>query len=374
MRIGFNALCAENRSGTGRYASQLLPALAEFDTRNTYVALLRRDSPLRERLASMPNVELHPVSADDALRRVLFERTRLGAWIEARRIDLFHGPAFVTPARCSVPCVVTIHDLVFHLFPESVSWSRRFYYRRAISRSIHRAARILCDSANTARDLREHFAVEPERIVEAPLGVERRFFDAPSAAENRRVRDTYALPERFLLTVGTIEPRKNLPVLLRAYARLRARRSDTPGLVVVGRQGWGMRDPRRMARDLGIEPETHFPGFVADADLPALYHLADVFVCVSLYEGFGLPVLEAMAAGTPVVAADNSSFPQVAGEAAWRVDARDSDRIAQALEHVLANPEDARHRAEDARRRAETFTWRATAEKTLDAYEAAVSA
>ena len=103
MRIGFNALSAENRSGTGRYASQLLPALAALDARNTYVVLLRRDSPLREQLASRPNVELHPVAAGGPLRRLLFEGTRLAAWVAAQRIDLFHGPAFVTPARCSVP-------------------------------------------------------------------------------------------------------------------------------------------------------------------------------------------------------------------------------------------------------------------------------
>jgi len=199
------------------------------------------------------------------------------------------------------------------------------------------------------------------------------------------------LPERFLLTIGTLEPRKNLPRLLEAYAQLLQTFPKTPCLVAAGRTGWGTRGLQGLIRAFRLAGRVHLPGFVAEDDLPALYRLADLFVSVSLYEGFGLPVLEAMACGTPVVAAGNSaipevvrsagfslsgvvaaansSFPEVVGDTALLTDAGDPDRIAQTLREALTNPDVARRRAEQAQRRAQTFTWEETAEKTRAAYE-----
>jgi glycosyltransferase involved in cell wall biosynthesis len=370
MRIAVNAICADNRSGTGRYATELLRALAEVDRENTYVVCVRSDSRLIELLRSYGNFELHPVARGGPLSRQVFERFRLRRWIASRKADLFHGPAFVIPSRCPAPAVVTVHDLVFHLFPETAPLSRRWYYRTAIPRSIREAAMILADSESTARDLREHFGVEPARIAAVPLGVAARFFAVPDVARVQRVKARYGLPDRFILTVGTLEPRKNLSTLLRAYARLTQDDVETPDLVIAGRTGWSIGGLRKQVARARLERRVVFTGFLDDADLPAIYRLAEIFVCVSLYEGFGLPVLEAMTCGIPVVASNGSSLPEVVGDTGWMVEPRDPVDIGRALREILADPQAARGRAERARRRAETFSWRAAAEKTLSVYRA----
>ena len=373
MRIGFNAICAENRSGTGRYATQLLLALAAIDSSNTYFVCVREDSPLVGLLKNQENFHVENIAPSGVVRQQWFERFRLREWILCHDLDLFHGPAFVIPARCPVPSVVTIHDLVFHLFPETVSLSRRWHYRASIPRSIREASCILADSESTARDLRKHFGVEKKKIATVPLGVDERFFQVSDEAARHRVRECYQLPERFVLTVGTLEPRKNLPTLLRAYARLRESVPATPDLVVMGRTGWKVAGIRRQLRESGLADHVHLPGFARDKDLPPLYQMADLFVCASVYEGFGLPVLEAMASGVPVVASDNSSLPEVVGETGWLTRADDAEAIARTLREVLNESDYAQKRAALSRERARTFSWRSTAEKTLAAYASLAS-
>ncbi|MBN1866445.1 glycosyltransferase family 4 protein [Candidatus Sumerlaeota bacterium] len=373
MKVAINAICAENQSGTGRYATELLAALAEVDRTNTYVVCARRSSPLVSRLKEHPNFEVDAVAPDDLPRRHLFERLELLAWIDSHHVDLFHGPAFVVPARCRVPSVVTIHDLVFKLFPRTVPISRRYYYRTAIPRSIQAASRILADSRCTARDLAERMGAEPARISVVPLGVGLRFFAEPETQQAYWARTRLHLPDRYWITVGTLEPRKNLSRLLKAYSLLSARRSAPP-LVIVGRKGWGVSGLERQVSRLGLRDRVRFVGFVSDGELPILYRLASGFVCVSLYEGFGLPVLEAMAAGVPVVASDSSSIPEVTGNVATLVNPLDPEAIAQGIEQVLNAPEEeTRARIEAGRERARTFSWRSTAERTLAVYESLYS-
>ncbi|MFP4380795.1 MAG: glycosyltransferase family 4 protein [Candidatus Sumerlaeia bacterium] len=372
MKIGINALCAENRSGTGRYASRLLPALGKFDSDNEYVVLLNADSPLREELADFPNFQCFPVNIPNVAARLWFEKFRLKRWILGEQIDVFHGPAFIIPPKCPVPAVVTIHDLVFHLFPETTPVSRRQHYRRAIPRSIREAAMILADSRSTARDLHEHLDVSPGKIEVSYLGVEEEFFEDPLPNEMEEVRRKYELPGRFLLSLGTMEPRKNLPGLLRAYSMLRHSDPDTPDLVVVGRRGWGVGKLRDLVAELSLEGMVHFPGFVEDADLPALYRLSDLFICLSLYEGFGLPVLEAMASGVPVVASDCSSIPEITGDKALLVNPEDTKQVVRTIAECLADAEESRTRAVEARERARHFNWLTTAEEALNAYKKAL--
>lgn len=319
-------------------------------------------------------MEVDPIVPEDLARRHLFERLELLAWIESKNADLVHGPAFVLPTRCHAPTVVTIHDLVFRLYPRTVPISRRYYYRTAIPRSIQMASRILADSESTAHGLTEHMKVDPGRISVVPLGVNERFFHAAESQQTYWTRTHYGLPERYLLTVGTLEPRKNLPRLLEAYALLTARRAHVPDLVVVGREGWGITGLRRSVARLGLRKRVHFIGFVEDEDLPVLYREAAAFVCVSLYEGFGLPVLEAMAAGAPVVASNTSSLPEVTGECAVRVDPLNPEAIARGMEEALDfSPEHTRRRVESARARARKFSWESTARQTLAVYESLAS-
>lgn len=373
MRIGINATCAGNRSGTGRYAAELIRALARIDTENRYFVLVQSGSPLIEELADRPQVRVEPLVGRGLGSRLLFERAALGRWIAERQLDVFHGPAFVLPSRCPAPSVVTIHDLVFRLFPETVPLRRRFYYGRAIPRSIRQAEILLVDSHSTAADLGRLFHVPDEKVRVAHLGVAPRFFEAPGAERIAALRRRLGLPDRFILTLGTLEPRKNLVGLLRAYARLAAVRPETPALVVAGRRGWGVGGIEREVARLGIEARVLWVGFVPDSGLPALYAGADLFVLVSLYEGFGLPLLEAMAGGTPVLGGDNSSMPEVVGDAGWLADAASPDAIAQALAGALSDPAALARAGERCRKRAREFTWDATARSALRAYEDAAA-
>ncbi|HBF33368.1 TPA: hypothetical protein DDW35_02270 [Candidatus Sumerlaeota bacterium] len=372
LRIGFNALCAENKSGTGRYAAQLILALARLDRQNEYFVCVRSDSPLRELLAPFDNVHIFPVVTQNVFQRILFERFRLPSWIRKNKLSLFHSPAFIAPGICPAPSVVTIHDLVFHLFPNTVPALRRIYYNRAIPFSIRNAALLLADSESSARDLSRVFRVPMEKIRVTHLGVSESFFQPANLARQQALRKLYHLPEKYLLTAGTLEPRKNLPALLKAYTQRVQRDSTTPDLVITGRTGWGTDNLPLLLESLKITERVRLTGFVPDADLPELYRMAMLFLCVSLYEGFGLPILEAMASGTPVVAANNSSIPEVTGDTALLADASRVDDIAAKICEALNTPVPTQHRAQSARLRAETFTWEQTARKTLKAYKQAI--
>jgi len=371
MKVGINALCAENRSGTGRYATQLLRALARTDSEGSYVVAARVGSPLRDMLRPFANFHVEGVVDRGALRGHLYERRRLGDWIARQGLDVFHGPAFVVPPNCPVPSVVTIHDLVYHLFPGTVRWSRRRHYRRAIPRSARQAACVLVDSESVGEDLRTHLGVSPTNVIVAPLGVGQRFFASGQGTAELAVARRYRLPDRFMLTVGTLEPRKDLPTLVCAYARLASDWPEAPDLVIVGRGGWGMRGLNRLVSQLGVGDRVRRIGFVADEDLPAVYRRADLFVCTSIYEGFGLPVLEAMASGTPVVCSDTPSFAQVLGDTGMLVRPGGVEAFARAMADALTDPTSTTHRAGRARQRARQFTWAACARRTLTAYRTA---
>ncbi|NQU42709.1 glycosyltransferase family 4 protein [bacterium] len=369
MRICFNALCAENRSGTGRYATQLLSALARIDAVNEYIVCVHADSPLRARLAHAANFSVEPVVRGGILQRHLFERRNLADWIRSKGPDVFHGPAFIVPRGCPVPSVATIHDLVFRIFPETTPLTRRGHYRRDIPRSIREAGILLADSHSTAMDVQGYFSVPGDRVRVAHLGVEPVYFEKPSEEVRGRVRERYGLPERFILTVGTLEPRKNVPGLLRAYALFVQGQSDVPALALTGRAGWGVRGLRRAVRKLGLEGRVFFPGFVAEADLSVAYHLAEAFVSASIYEGFGLPVLEAMAAGLPVVAGNNSSIPEIVGDGGWLVDVACPESLAEGMAIALTASPERERRRECAGERARGFTWEETARRTVAVYE-----
>ncbi|MHB9091344.1 MAG: glycosyltransferase family 4 protein [Chloroflexota bacterium] len=237
--------------------------------------------------------------------------------------------------------------------------------------SLRRARLVLADSENTRNDLVCLLDARPDAVQVLYSGVEKRFAPLDDAAALRAVRDRLDLTRPFILFVGTIERRKNLTRLIRAYGRVRARRRDLPQLVIAGRRGWLYEDVFQAVAELGLDEDVRFLGHVNDADLPALYNLAELFVYPSLYEGFGLPPLEAMACGTPVVSSNTSSLPEVLGDAAIGVAPTDTDGLAIAIEGLL---DDATLRAELRERglaQAARFTWEAAATQLLEVYRRA---
>jgi len=282
--------------------------------------------------------------------------------------DLFHATAYTAPRTRGVPIVVSVHDLALVRFPELGSAELRGVPAR--TRLAAAAARIiLASSEATRRDLIELLGVPPDRIRVVHLGCDAAFRPLPADGARTHVRDRYGLAEPYLLHVGTLEPRKNLARLIRAYGRLCAARRDAPALLLVGERGWQYEGLFRLVEELKLGARVRFTARVPSADLPALYGAAAAFVYPSLYEGFGLPPLEAMACGTPVVCSNAAALPEVTGDAALLVDPYDEDALAAALEQVLddsALRASLRARALD---RARYFTWERCARATLTAYD-----
>ena len=364
MRVLLNALQAGNRSGTGRYTEELANLLVgEHKGIEVHVAW-----PEHVPKGFAPEGYFHRIPSQGAGVRIRFDQ--FGIHKLARRIgaDLIHFPANVGGLFGKTPTVLTVHDLSFFRDPRWYRWERAFYYRQSVRLTVRRAARILADSEATAADLREYLGVPDERIAVIPLGCGPEF-NPDTKQDTPGLRERMQLPGRFLLFVGTLEPRKNVAQLIEAFDRIAD--GIPQDLVVAGREGWKtgpIHEALNRARHRG---RIHLPGFVAHEDLPTLLRMADAFVFPSVCEGFGLPPLEAMACGTPVLTSNISSLPEVTGDAAVLVDPVSVDAIADGLNRVSTDDalrEELRSRGIE---RAAGFTWRRTAELTREAYERA---
>jgi glycosyltransferase involved in cell wall biosynthesis len=282
--------------------------------------------------------------------------------------DLLHGLAYALPVGWSGPGVVTIYDLSFLQFPHAFNLTNRIYLTAATRATARRAKRILTISEHTRRDIVRHLSVPEQRVDVTYPAAEERYRLLP-ATEVDAFRVAHGLPEAFVFAVGTLEPRKNLVGLLRAYARLRKPRVP---LYVAGGTGWQFSPIFDTVQQLGLQDDVHFLGFVPEDALPLWYNAARLFAFPSLYEGFGLPVLEAMACGTPVITSTAASLPEVAGQAAVLVPPQDTDRLAQEMERVLDNPQQQMEMRAAGRIQASRFSWRVMTDQTIASYERVV--
>jgi len=364
-------------AGIGRYTRNLIRALADLDTGNQYTLFVAGGWGQGDGLGSWrSNFRVRTVPLTDRLMHILWQRLRVPVPIQAITggIDLFHSPDFVLPPVGQTPAILTVHDLSFLRVPEHFVPGFRDYLEGAVSRGVGRARHILADSKSTRRDLIELMGVSPDKVTVVYPGVEARFSRVDDADTLARVRERYELPERFILGLSTLQPRKNFDGLINAFRQLLADACDTEGvpelhLVICGGLGWMYEATAGMVNRYGLHARVHFPGFVLDEDLPALYSLAAVFAFPSWYEGFGLPVLEAMACGTPVVAADNSSLPEVVGEGGLMVDAGDQHELAGALSLALRDRDLRAALVSAGRAHAARFTWPEAALDLLEIYK-----
>ncbi len=358
MKVGINtALRADGgdfrQTGVSRYVTELVRALhatAEPDDR--IVELGRRLGPLRSRPGA----------------RIAWEQTLLAADIARHRLDVVHGPVNALPVAMRTPGVVTIHDLAFLRYPQSVPKGRRAWLVGAIRHSARMADRIITVSQHTADDLVAWLGIDPGKVTAIPLaaspGVRRL-----TGAELRVFRLKFELDRPQILAVGTLEPRKNLAMLLRAFAAIR---DEVPHrLVLVGPEGWLNDELHDTARELELGDRLLMTGFADDETLGGWYSSADLVAYPSRYEGFGLPLLEAMACGAPVLASDNSALPEVGGDAAVYVDPGDAGAWAAAMLDLLNDPERRSRLSDAGLARAAEFSWEATAEATWAVYREA---
>jgi glycosyltransferase involved in cell wall biosynthesis len=376
MRIGIDFTSAVRQgAGIGRYTRELVRALLQQDTQSQYTLLAACGGvPSSERalrdVAAYANARTLNLPLSDRTMNVLWHRLRVPLAVECitGALDIFHSPDFSLPPVHRARTILTVHDLSFMRVPECSDPRLRAYLLRVVPASVRRADVVLADSESTRRDVIELLGVDATRVQVVYAGVERRFrrISVPSTLE--AVRRRYRLPPRFVLAVGTLQPRKNYERLVEAYARVRQVPGAETSLVIAGGAGWMYQGLFRRVQELGLQGAVLFPGFVADEDLPALYSLAKLFVFPSLYEGFGLPPLEAMACGTPVVCSNVSSLPEVVGNAALAVDPLDVAALTQALQRGLS---DAGLRATLVQRglaQASRFTWSQAAARLLEVY------
>ena len=366
MRIGFDAsrLSVSQRTGTEHYTWELLRALGAIDRHNRYL-LYTNGRP-----AALP-----PLPPNYSVRPIPFPRLwthlRLSAEMLLHPPDVLFVPAHVLPLWSPQRAVVTIHDLGYLHYPEAHPPAQQLYLRLSTLWNARRATHILAVSEATRRDIVRYCGVPESKISVVYHGVGERFRPVADPRRLQQVLDRYGVRPPYLLYVGTIQPRKNLERLIEAFARFLARQGATaPGLVIAGKRGWMTEAIERRAQELGIADRVRFIGYVAGGDLPALVGGALAYLLPSLYEGFGMPVLEAQACGTPVLASAVSSLPEVAGDAALLVDPLDVDAIAAGIEQLVVDPSLRSRLRDRGLQHVSGWTWERTARETLAVLEA----
>jgi len=361
------------RAGLGRYAQELTTALLAADTDDSYVAFYHRpkDAVIDPPLDQIPHLTTRLDTKPWRFSALLGQLSHIPQDRMFPGIDLFHATDHLLPRLSRVKSVFTLHDLIFRLYPETHKPLNRWFLTLMMPRFLQAAGAVIAVSQHTKRDAMDFYGIDEAKIHVIYEGVSSRFRPAPVQAM-ARVRQTYKLPEQFILSLGTIEPRKNLSSLLEAYRVLRNRGSES-GLVIVGKKGWLYEGFFRRLRELGLENEVLFTGFVPDADLPAICSAAELFVFPSLYEGFGLPVLEAMACGAAVITSNVSSLPEVAGDAALLVDPASVKELTEAMAAVLEDEELRISLRAKGPRQAARFSWEMAARETIDVYESVLS-
>jgi glycosyltransferase involved in cell wall biosynthesis len=372
MHIGIDAhAIGAQQGGNETYIRNLIAALAELDGEHRYTLFFADAPAAREWQGRYRNFAVRLLPPPTPIVRV---PVALAFELRRRPVDVLHVQ-YTAPPFCPAPVITTIHDLAFEHLPETFTRRGQMQLRLTVRRTARRAARVITVSEYSRQDIIRTYRLAPEKVLVTYCGLEARFTPHPeTSGEAAAVRRRFGIERDFLLAVGSLQPRKNLARLVRAYARLRAERADfTPQLVITGRRLWLSGETFAEIERACLKNDVIVTGYAADEELPALYRAATALIYPSLFEGFGLPPLEAMACGTPVVTSSTSCFPEILGDAAVMVDPYDEAALARAMLAVIGD-EDLRARLRAAgRARAQRFTWRAAAEKTLALYREVVS-
>ena len=364
MRIAIDARKLHDY-GIGTYVRNVLRYLARIDRENEYVLLCR------------------PVDCDavrgfgDNFRAVpepsanysITEQIHIPMLLRREGADVFHAPHYVLPPLLPCPAVVTIHDCIHLMFPEYLPNKLAYFYARTfMTLAARRSAKVLTVSEASKRDILHFLRVPAAKVEVIYNAIDDRFDREPEMDDVVRVRQRYQLNDPFLLYAGNIKPHKNVDRVIDAFARLKKRGFESLKLLIIGDEISKNPQLRRAVHRHQLHKHVRFLGFVPDATLAVLYRLADVFVFPSLYEGFGLPPLEAMASGTPVVTSNVSSLPEVVGDAALLVDPRDAEAIAAAVQRILTDDDLRRSLTQKGLGRAHEFSWERSVRRIRDVY------
>jgi len=355
--------------GNESYATHLIEALAEIDGVNSYTLYVTRREAVERFTNRWPNFQVRATLPHTPFIRIPLT---LGAELRKNPVDVLHVQ-FTAPPLAPCPVVVSIHDLSFEHLPETFKWRSRTQLRLTVRRSARQAAQVLALSEYARSDIINTYGISPDKVTAIPLAAPAHFAPVTDDREFQRVRQTYGIQSDYILSVGSIQPRKNLNRLIAAYSSLcRARpEGKLPQIVLVGKCAWLYDETLRVIKELGLSNSVVLTGYVPETDLPALYSGALCFVYPSYFEGFGLPPLEAMKCGTPVIVGNKTSLPEVVGEAGGLVDPFYVDDIASAIARVIGDSNFRSQLRAKGLERSRLFDWRETARQTLAIYRKA---
>lgn len=356
-----------NLAGNESYVTNLIEALAETDTRNRYTLYVTKQTAVERFQNRWPHVDVRLTLPHTPLIRIPLTLTRE---LRRRPVDLLHVQ-YTAPLWTPCPVVATIHDLSFEHLPQTFTRRSRAQLRLTVRRTARNAAHVIAPSEFSCRDIIETYNIKESRVSVTPLAAPDYFAPVTNAKKLSQMRAAHGIKGDYILAVGSVQPRKNLPRLIAAYADLRRARAHAklPQFVVVGKLGWLYEETLRAVEEHAMSDYVLWTGYVPESDLPALYTGALCFIYPSYFEGFGLPPLEAMQCGAPVIVGNQTSLPEVVGDAGLLIDPFNQQAIADALARVI---DDANLRALMRRNglaQAKKFSWRKTAQLTLDVYE-----
>jgi glycosyltransferase involved in cell wall biosynthesis len=353
-------------AGNETYAINLIEALAQIDSINQYTLYVTRREAVERFSGRWPNFSVSRIRPHTPIVRIPLT---LSAELRRRPVDLLHVQ-FTAPPFAPCPIVATIHDLAFEHLPQTFKRRSWMQLRLTVRHTARKAAQIITVSEYSRGDIVKTYGVAEERITVIPEAAPNHFAPVEDEKELQRVRHTYGIAGDYILSVGSIQPRKNLTRLVRAYARLRTERPGVklPKLVLVGKRAWLYGETLRAIEQSGVGDQIVLTDYVSDKDLPALYSGAICFVYPSYFEGFGLPPLEAMKCGVPVIVGNRTSLPEVVGDAALLVNPFDEVEIASALSALIDNSDLRDKLRVKGLKRANNFNWHDTAKRTLEVY------
>jgi len=365
--IGLNAHLLSGQQGYRRagihtYIAQQLNHLpSDVDDLN-FVIFTNSQEELSSQLSSNSQSTRWPTG--NRLFRIAWEQLSWPLAARRHKLDLLHGMAFVTPILAPCPTIVTVYDLSFFYFPDRYPVLQRIYLSSQTRRSCRQARHVISISESGRQDVHKLFGIPMERISVIHPGIDSGFYPR-SSEEIAAFRARQNLPLQYVLHVGTLQPRKSIPTLIRAFARME--RQDLE-LVLVGGKGWAYDEIFAQVREMGLNERVRFTGYVPDSELPLWYNAASVLVFPSVYEGFGLPVAEAMACGTPVIAANTSAIPEAAGAAARLFQAQDTSVLSSHIETVLDDPHLMATMREHGLQQSRQFSWERAGKEMVDVY------
>ena len=372
MRIAIDAhSVGTGLGGNESYATNLIEALAEIDQTNRYTLYVTKSEAVERFSNRWPNFLVRSTLPHTPLIRIPLT---LSAELRRNPVDVLHVQ-FTAPPFSPCPVVVSIHDLSFEHLPRTFKWRSRKQLRITVRRSVRQAAQVIALSQHGRGDIIDTYKVSPEKITAIPLAAAEHFRPVKNEAELQRVRKIYGIEGDYILAVGAIQPRKNLGRLIAAYSGLRMAQPEgkLPKLVLAGKCAWLYDETLHAIAELGLKDSVILTGYVPENDLPTLYSGALCFVYPSYFEGFGLPPLEAMQCGVPVIVGNQTSLPEVVGDAGVLVDPFNVEALAVAIDRVISNSDLRSELGVKGMARAKLFEWRETARQTLAIYEKAAA-